>query len=188
MNIQFNDGRELYKTDFGEFLDQAVYIQKNPPETAEFNKNDLKNTESPIMVMGYPNALAIIGLEHDVKPQIPLIRSTHNISCYVQDGAKTILCDSEQSVVLFDSKNGKYSQLEKPGITDPDEQILFMDGFSTHLLVHTNKNNLFVYDFKDHDWQHMAGVKNILILKSGRLMISYNGRYEVYNKNFLLIF
>lgn len=63
-----------------------------------------------------------------------------------------------------------------------------MQSFSTHVLLHTKTGDLFVYDFKDHDWQRMEGVKNFLVLKSGNLLITYNGRYEIYNKNFLLIF
>ena len=143
--------------------------------------------ESPIIVMGFPNALAVIGLKKEVRAHMPLVRSSNEMSCYFGDGSKIILATSKKSVVMLDTISGKYTNLEDPRVK-PDDEILFMQSFSTHVLLHTRTGDLFVYDFKDHDWQIMEGVKNFLVLKSGNLLITYNGRYEIYNKNFLLIF
>ena len=98
------------------------------------------------------------------------------------------MTDSKNSIVLFDFKNVKVTKLEKPEIITPGEQIIILDCFSYGVLAHTNKQNLYVYCFKDHDWQTMTGAQNYLILKNEKLMVTYDGRYEVYNKNFLLIF
>ena len=119
---------------------------------------------------------------------MPLIRTDNDLSCYVGDGSKIVLADTNRSMVLFDTLNGKYTKLESPEIEDQDDAILYMKSFSKHLLVYTRKGDLYVYDFKDHDWQKMPSVKNFLILKSEKLLVTYSGRYEVYNKNFLLIF